>query len=233
MSYDWPLDKLSVINRCLGVSGDNLCNTADDGSDEWNTASPAYEEALSVLIEDANWGFATKVVTLTASPTPPADTAWDTAFVLPPDLAHIVWVKINRNTSDPVAGVVNRPLLYDILAGQLVCNAQGGPPPPVPPQVPGIVTMKLVSRDNADPVNATPRFVRALQAFTMSGIYRGLHEDTTEAARLWQAGEQFAQQARTRYDQQKPKRQLWNSRITASRRGRRPWPTSGNNGWSG
>jgi hypothetical protein len=37
--------------------------------------------------------------------------------------------------------------------------------------------------------------------------------------------------ARTRYDQQKPKRQFFNSRIGAVRRIRRPWPQAGINNW--
>jgi hypothetical protein len=41
------------------------------------------------------------------------------------------------------------------------------------------------------------------------------------------------QEARTVYDQQKPKRQFWNSRMGASRRIRRPWPPIGIGGWNG
>jgi hypothetical protein len=48
---------------------------------------------------------------------------------------------------------------------------------------------------------------------------------------MWLAGEQMLQRARTRYDQQKPKRQFFNSRITAVRRIRRPWPPVGINQW--
>jgi hypothetical protein len=76
-------------------------------------------------------------------------------------------------------------------------------------------------------------FVLAMVSFVMSGIYRGLHGDKSEATNLWKAGEMFAQRSRTRYDQQKPKRQFWNSRITASRRIRRPWPPMGNDSWGG
>lgn len=229
MSFSWPVGKLDLINSALAQSGDNLCATADDGSDEWNVASPTYERALAILMEDSNWGFATKVATLNPSPTAPTDTAYDTAYPLPSDLVHLVWVKINQNA----AGGLGQPVLYDILAGQLVVNSQGGPPPPDPPQTPSIITIKYVSNDNADPTMATPLFVAALQTFVMSGIYRGLHGDDTQADRLWQAGEGMAQRARSRYDQQKPKRAFWNSRISAARRIRRPWPPTGNDSWSG
>ena len=48
---------------------------------------------------------------------------------------------------------------------------------------------------------------------------------------MWQAGMMMLQEARTRYDQQKPKRQFFNSRITAARRVRRPWPPTGTGNW--
>lgn len=233
MSFQWPVSKLDLINRALAVTGNNLCNVLEDGSDEYNVCSPAYEDGLACLIEEANWGFCTKVATLQPSPTAPADTSWDTAYVLPNDLIHIIWVKINQNTDDPVSGQVNQLTLWDILAGQLVINAQGGPPPPATPQTPAIVTMKYASSDNADPAVGTPLFVRALNLYVMAGIYRGLHEDAAEGAKMFAAAEAIAQRARSRYDMQKPKRQLWNSRITASRRVRRPWPPTGNNSWGG
>lgn len=234
MALDYPVDKRGAVNSALAQTGNNQCSVADDGSDEWTVCSPAYERALGVLIEDHGWGANTKVGTLTPSPTPPADTCWDTAFPLPQDLIHIIWVRINQNVGDPLTNQINQPVLYDILSNQLVCNAQGGPPPPDPPQTPGIVTMKYISMDNTEAQFGTPRFILALECFVMSGIYRGLHGDTGEAGRLFQEGELLAQKARTRYDMQKPKRQLGNSRMTASRRVRRPWPQIGNDGgWTG
>lgn len=233
MSFQWPVSKLDLINRALAVTGNNGIATLEDGSDEYAVCSPAYEDGLAVMIEEANWGFCTKVATLVASPTAPADTDWDTAYPLPADLVHIVWVKINQNTSDPSSGQTNQLTLYDILANQLVINAQGGPPPPSPSQTPATVTMKYASSDNADPTAGTPLFVRALNLYVMSGIYRGLHGDTGNADKMFAEAEHIAQRARSRYDQQKPKRAFWNSRITASRRVRRPWPPTGNDSWGG
>jgi hypothetical protein len=50
---------------------------------------------------------------------------------------------------------------------------------------------------------------------------------------MFQAAEMFLQNARTRYNQQTPKRSFFNSRILASRRVRRPWPPVGNDSWGG
>lgn len=233
MAMQWPVDKLTLINSGLALTGNNLVNVADDGSDEWNCCSPAYEAGLAIMMEDHGWGFATVVVpNLAPSPTAPNDPQWDTAYPLPGDLLHLIWVKINNDTTEPTAAGVPSQTLYDILQGQLVLNAQGGPPPPSPPQTPSIVSIKYVSTTYADVTNGTPLFVQALRSFVMSGIYRGLHEDTAEADKLWAAGEMYSQRARSRYDQQKPKRSMWNSRITASRRVRRPWPPSPG-GWGG
>lgn len=224
MSFQWPVAKIDVINRALAVTGNNLVSVLEDGSDEYRVCSPAYEDGLACLIEEANWGFCTKVATLVPSPTAPADTSWDTAYPLPGDLIHIVWVKINDNINDPNTSLLNHPALYDILDGELVLNAQGGPPPPQSPVTPAIVTMKYASSDNADPVAGTPLFVRALNLYVMAGIYRGLHNDKAEGAAMFAAAEAIAKRARTRYDQQKPRRSFWRSRISAARRITRPNP---------
>lgn len=235
MSFPWPLAKIDVVNSSLAGTGDNLVNVADDGSDEWNTASPAYDRAIAYIMEGHDWGYATQTVVLQPSPTAPQDTDFDTAYPLPSDCVHILWLKINENnpfsnnqaflTLYKIAGTPNGPVI--------VVNAQGGPPPPSPPVTPAQITLYYISNSGAlcDATNGTPTLILALQAFVMSGIYRGLHEDTGEADKMWQAGEGMLQRARTRYDQQKPKRQFFNSRITASRRIRRPWPALGINSW--
>lgn len=221
MATEWPLDKLGIVNSSLALTGDSLCATADDGSDEWNVASPAYERALAYMMENHGWVFATLVAILTPAGAAPTDTQFDTAYALPQDCCHLIWLRLD-----------DHPALYDILDNQIIINAQGGPPPPNPPVVPGVVTVKYVSFDNADPTRSTPTFVLALQTFTMSGIYRGLHEDVAEADKMWMAARQILGEARTRSDQQKPKRALFNSRISPSRRIRRPWPPVPT-GWGG
>lgn len=227
--FTWPVDKLTCIQRACSLTHNNVPNILNDGSDEFNTADAAYDGALAVMTEEENWGFCTKVVTLTPSPTAPADTDWDTAYDLPSDLIHIVWVKQNRNVGDPTANQLNQLSQYDILNKQLVINSQGGPPPPSPPQTPAIVTMKYASFDNADPTNGTPLFVQSLTYYVMAGLYRGMNLQYAESDKMYQLAEHIVQKARSRYDMQRPKRQFWNSRITAARRIRRPWPPTGSN----
>jgi hypothetical protein len=242
MAFPAPLDKLSLINSALAATGDNFVNVADDGSDEWNVASPAYDRGLGFAMESHGWGYAALVVTLQPSPTPPQDTDYDTAYPIPADCVHIIWLKINQDTTDPQNVQTNQFTLYRIMGTPtgpvIVVNALGGPPPPpvtVPPTIPAAITLKYISNSGAlcDSTNGTPTLLLALQSFTMSGIYRGLHEDPAEGDKMWMAGERMLQMARTRYDQQLPKRQFFNPRISASRLIRRPWPRTGIGGWGG
>lgn len=235
--FQWPQDKVAVINSALLGTGDNTVAAADDGSDEWNCAGSAYETALAYVMESHNWGYATQVVVLQPSPTAPQDTNWDTAYPLPNDCIHILWLKINKNS--PITSNTATLTLYDIQGTPtgpvIVTNAQGGPPPPVPPLTPATITLRYISNSGAlcDAQNGTPTLILALQTYVMSGIYRGLHEDVVEADKVYGQAEKMLQMARTRYDQQKPKRQFFNSRMRASRRIRRPWPSIGNDNWGG
>src|SRR5579862_6354307 len=128
MSFQFPVDKLSVINSALLLTGDNTCNIADDGSDEWIVASSAYETALGYIMESHSWGYASKVEILNPSPTAPVDTDFDTAYPIPTDLVHLIWLKLNENQSDPTA-TTSQLTTYDIQSvggvPMILVNAQG------------------------------------------------------------------------------------------------------------
>ena len=235
MSFPFPLAKIDVINSALATAGDNNPVAVNDGSDEYNTASPAYDRWLAYIMATHSWGYATQVVVLTPSVTPPQDTDFDTAYPIPADCIQVIWVKINQSSptlsNSPtlalwkIAGTPTGPVI--------VINAQGGPPPPSPPVTPAQVTLYYISNTGplCDIGNGTPIIVMALQQFVLGGIYQGLHEDMATANAEYQAARALLQEARTRYDQQKPKRQFFNTRITAARRIRRPWPAIGINNW--
>lgn len=236
MSFEFPFDKLGVINSVLALTGNNLVATADDGSDEWNVCSPAYETGLGYIMDSHSWGYASVVKVLQPSPTAPVDTDFDTAYPIPGDLVHLIWIKLNENQSNPGA-TTSQLTTYDIqsINGQamILTNAQGGPPPPQPPVAPFQLTAKYISNAGAlcDSTSATPTLIVALQRFIMSGVYRGLHEDVATAQAEERSAKMLLQEARTRYDQQKPKRAFFNSRIAASRLIRRPWPRIGTGSW--
>jgi hypothetical protein len=195
----WPTDKLATINNALTLTGDNLCNVAEDGSDEWQVGSVAYETGYEYLLEAHDWKFATKVGVLQRSGTP-ADDYFTDAYAKPPDCVHLIWVRLQ-----------DTPVIYIILGNQVALSAGGG-----------AVTAKWVSSTAADQA-ATRLFFAVLHLMVMSGIYRGLHEDTNAADRHWAEAMAMLEQAKVRSDQEQPKRAFFNSRLAAARMIRRPW----------
>jgi hypothetical protein len=220
-SFEWPLGKLEIINAALAQTGDNLVAAADDGSVEWNTCSPAYETALAYVCESHPWSWLTDVRILQPAGAAPDDDYYDTAYPLPADLVHLIEVRIN-----------DVPCIWDLLNNQLVVNAQGGPPRPSPPATPLPVTIKGIFSTNSDPTFATPTVVLVLQMAVMSGIYRGMKKDPAEAGRMWAAAMAMLERAKARHDMQRPKTAIFNSRMTAVRRNRKPWRQMPF-GWSG
>lgn len=217
----YPLDKLGLINQGLALCGDNLCNVVEDGSDEWTVGSAAYEAAIEYLLDQHDWKGLTIAKTLVRSGTPSDDTFTD-AYAKPPDCIHLIWVRLD-----------DQPVIYQILANQIVLNSTGSPTA-VPGTTPGVVTAKWVSSTNADIAKETlsRTFMSALLAFTRAGIYGGLHEDAGSEQAWMKIGEGLLQKARTRSDQEAPKRSLFNNRMRAARRVRRPWPPVSNE-WGG
>ena len=168
------------------------------------------------------WAWVTNWQTLQPAGNAPADDRWDTAYDLPPELVHLIMVRVD-----------DRTCLWDLLNGQLVVNAQGGPPPPNPPATPYAVIIKGIFSTKSDPVNGTPTVVMALERFVMSGIYRGIKKDNAEAGRMFAEARAILEAAKSRHDMQKPKRALFISRLRRARWTRRPdWPipSGGDNG---
>jgi hypothetical protein len=243
----WPLAKLDLINQNLAITGNNLVAVADDGSDEWTVCSAAYEIAVEYMLENHDWKQITTVAVLQPALNAPSDDQFDTAFNKPADCIHVIWVRLN-----------DQPIEYQILNNQIVINQFGQQPPivtsgtipttyTVPTNAtPGTVTMKYVSSSppgvnltGASSATATSAisqmtrtFMTALGRFVMAGIYRGLHEDLSAAAKEEQAAVELLREARARSDQEQPKRAPFNSRMIASRRVRRPYPATPT-GWGG
>lgn len=233
----WPQDKLSLINEALDLTGDNGVAALEDGSDEYRAASAGYEAGITYMLDQHDWKQLTTVATLVSTGIAPTDSQFDSAFAKPPDCIHVIWVRVNESGG---TGGSNQPIVYQILSNQIVANlfgqAPGVPPPPGSPTP--IVTMKYVSSNV--PLGHTgtndlgpfmlPTFMAALRSFTMAGIYRGHHDDPAEARLEEAAAKLLLQEARTRSDQESPKRAIFNYRITASRRVRKPFPTTPS-GW--
>lgn len=243
----WPLDKLSLINEALALSGNNLVAAAEDGSDEWIVTSAAYEAGMEYMLDSHDWKQITTVVVLNPTGAAPTDTEFDTAFAKPADCVHVIWVRVFQGGSSSSSGggfssgfspgfaigsgpgapgtsVQGRPIVYQVLGDQIIVNLGGSA---------SVVTLKYVRAPSGD---AGPQMLRtfmtALRQFVLAGIYRGMHDDPAEARTEEKAAMALLAEARTRSDQEQPKRAIFNSRITASRRVRRPFPPVPT-GWGG
>jgi hypothetical protein len=228
-AFEWPLSKLEIINSALSQTSDNLVASADDGSEEWNAASPAYERGLAYVCESHPWSWLTDFRELQPAPNRPDDRTFHVAYNIPDDLIHLILVRVRER----------RPCIWDIQNNQIYVHhhqwdydQQDSPPPSPDQQRHRPVMIKGIFSKNSDPTFATPTVVLVLQMFVMAGIYRGMHSDTAEADKLWTEAMRMLDQAKARHDMQKPKYAIFNSRYTAVRRTRKPWRQTPY-GWSG
>lgn len=222
----FPLDKLGLINQALVLCGESQCNTVEDGSPEWTVGSAAYEAAIEYMFEAHNWKFATNFQVLQPSAAPSPDDRFTTAYAKPPDLIHLILVRVNN--SEIVGDSI--PLPYRIVNNLICCNPAGTPPPAGANFAPGVISIKYVSSTTAAQA-ASRTFMAALLAFVRAGIYGGLAEETATEQAWIRIAERLIAEARTRSDQEEPRRAMFKSRLRAARRIRRPWLCSSD--WSG
>ncbi len=215
----WPTDKLDLIQKQCLLTGNTPPTAANDGSDEWNVCDAAYETAVEFMFDKFNWKQITRVKTLVSTGVAPEDDQFDTAYAKPQDCVHVIWVRFN-----------DLPVVYQVLNNQIVINAGGASSTTA-------ATIKYTSSDplgDASPAQANMlrMFMTALGLFVQAGIYRGLHEDLSESRAREREAMTMVEEAAARSDQEETKRAPFNSRLTASRRVRRPWP-SVPTGWGG
>jgi hypothetical protein len=188
--------KLSIINDRLLVNGQRTVNVEDDGSDEWNICSAAYEHGVRHLIQEHDWKFGTTIRNLSRTGDSP-DENYEDAYARPAGALHIVWVRLAGVACD-----------YRIVGNKILLSDAGGD-----------VTAKIILEPG--PEEWPPMFVSALNCLIDSGIARGLMKDAVEATRREAAADVYLQRARTRVDQQEPKRALFSTRLRTARLTRR------------
>jgi hypothetical protein len=202
------VDKLSIIADELARTGNNIPNVADDGSDEWLCCSPAFDAAVQETIEAHSWNFDTRILPLVKLPTPPDDDLYQDAYAKPNQCLHLIWVRLNDQTVD-----------WKIINDQICLTDNGYTP----------VAKFILDQGMA---NWPPSFTKIIRLYVRAAIYGGLHEDPQSALIYERMAQSALQDARTRVDQESPKRAPFNSRAIAARRVRRPW-ISTPSPWSG
>lgn len=189
-------DKLSIVNTCLGLTGNTLVNTEEDGSSEWIVASLAYEGAVAYLLASHEWKFETEIATLARKGDSDEDRYRD-VYAKPVGCLGLVWVKQQGCSLD-----------WKIIGNQVYTTRTLDAEP---------VKAKVVLR--GDPSLWNPMFVQALYCLVRAGIYRGLNEDPAEAKAEEATAQGYLAQARSRTDREDRPRPVFRSRMLARRRG--------------
>lgn len=194
-------DKLSIIADELARTGNYVPAVADDGSDEWTVCSPAYDAAVQETIEGHSWNFDTQIIVLNRVGNSP-DPLYNDAYAKPDQSLHLIWIRLD-----------NRSVDYKIVNNQVCLSATGG-----------VVTAKYVFDQGA--ANWPPMFAKIIRLFVRAAIYSGLHEDPQTGLIYEKMARTALEEARTRVDQESPKRAPFNSRARSARYTRRPFLNS-------
>jgi hypothetical protein len=204
-------DKLSIINAELAQTGNTTVAVVDDDSEEWNVCSPAYDVAVDVTVERHDWNFGTQIVNLQRAGTSP-DHQYTDAYAMPQGFLSIVWVRLAN-------GQLDQSVDYKIIGNQICLSSNN---------------MTAICKCVVDPgvQNWPPLFIAVIRLLVRAAIYRGLMEEAGQADKEEAKAEMVLGEARTRVDQNAPKRAMFNSRVKMARRVRRPWIGSPA-GWSG
>ncbi|HET8921342.1 MAG TPA: hypothetical protein VFN27_16905 [Xanthobacteraceae bacterium] len=193
------VDKLSIINDALGRTANNTVAVADDGSDEWNAASPAYDAAVENTLDARNWQFAKQVATLVRVGASP-DTLFNDAMAMPANALHLIWVRVN-----------NQPADYKVISNQICLNLNNF-----------VATAEFILDSQLTGL-WPPLFAEVIRRSVMADLYRGFNEDPAAADKEEQKAMLALTIAGTRDAQQNPKRATFNSRAIAARIVRHPW----------
>jgi hypothetical protein len=197
--------KLSIINTALLLKGQNTVNEEDDGSQEWNVCSAAYDQGAKHLLQEHDWKFATDIVELSRVGDSP-DHAYEDEYARPSNVLQVIWVKLTDDVSENTSGFETTDWK---LVGNKILVSDGGVE----------VVAKVVLEP--DPNEWPPMFVSALQEYVFSGIEGGLKKNINAEMAHKSSALEFLNRAKTRTDQQEPKRALFKTRHRTARRYRR------------
>lgn len=202
------MDEITVLNRALSNTGNNTLTVLNDGSDEWQVASLAFERAIEDLISRHNWPFAKVALPLVVAADEDNPSVRETnAYKLPTSMIHV------RDVLIASAGQKVRVTDYEIV-GRYVCLD---------------TAMGIFVEGYAMPPheNFHPQATEILTLMVEAGCLRGLNEDFTAADHREATAENRLFEARPRVDWQNPAKNAFVSSVAAARRrGSGRWPLS-------
>lgn len=211
-------DKLTIINQALINTGNNPVNVGDDTSDEWITASSAFEQWVPILLYRRNWGFAERLQVLNRMGdasypgysdvyAKPADCLF-LIDVYRPDVARLVSTAAYQSEDRRRDNTRPPGLEYKIVADRINCRAPNG----------------AVALYTPFPVGSQPwsvGFVAALRLKIEATLYRALNEDMSASYQSDRFAEAALQEAAARADQEEPRKVAFRSPLAEARWRRR------------
>lgn len=195
------MEKLVIINRALGATGNNKLNQLADPDflDEWDAANEGFGIAIDDLGSRHKWPFAKKIAAMV--PAAEADNPserFDFAYLQPTEALHVVAVLYNGHPMETG---------YEILGRYVCANLSSG--------------LSLLYIWAPPDANWHPQAAVIIQLLTEAHILRELNEDFGEADKREARAEVRLFEARATVGQQEPARNLFRSGIAAARRRRR------------
>lgn len=193
------MDKLTIINRALSETGNNLLSMLADPDfpDEWSAANRAFERRIDDLASRHAWPFGRKRAALVLASTDTTERL-PYAFPQPTDCLHLRGVASGTS------------MLLDgwELRGTTIRSLQQS---------------DLYAVYNTAPADAAwhPQAAEILTIFMESSLLRALNEDLTGAERREAFAEERLREARATVGQQNPARNAYRSSISVARRTRR------------
>lgn len=194
------MDKLRIINRALGETGNNqLSMLADpDFPDEWDKANQALERRIDDLASRHNWPFAEKRAPLTLATTDADRGQLQYGYPLPPDCLHL------------------RGVLYNGLLQREGWRLEGS-------TIWSFYSSGVSALYTYEPTNAVwhPQAAEILTQFMEASLLRSMNEDFAEADRREIRAEGRLAEARPHIAQQNPAKDVYQSSIARARRTRK------------
>lgn len=215
------VDKLSIIQSECSVLGETPPATADNGSVEWNVCSPEYESAIQETIAQHDWSFDTAIAQLVRAGNSP-DELYTDAMAMPNACLGIIWVRLVEQYAQGTTPGSSMPADYKIIGNQICLDLNDF----------NAEAKYVIDPQVAGTGNWPPLFTKIIRFRVRAAICFGVREDDDAGMKWLAAADAVLQQARTRIDQQAPKRAVFNSRARTSRYVRRPFIRTPF-GWSG
>lgn len=199
-------DRLSIINDALVNTSNNRVQAEFEDSDEWDVGKTGYDRFLPILLEEHAWPFATTTEALVKLPDEDNPSAKFSpalggfAYSMP---GAALWLAtVTRN---------GEGIEYEIIDDKICCAFDNA-------------AVALVAKfTRVPPVDRMSNlFWEVLRCLVESALLRGMNEDYAAADRREAYAWEMLSNARSRGDQQMPRRSHLRSRALARRRGYRP-----------